>query len=189
MEHRIVFAGFGGQGLITLGKLVAACAMEEGREVTYFPSYGSEVRGGTANCRVIISDNPIASPLIVEASALLIMNELSMKRFCSALEPGGLMVLNTSLSPLPENADKLKLLTIDATQLADDLGSTKVANMIMLGALNEIEELVDFGRLLKMVGEVLGQRSKELLPLNNKAIEIGRQLARDWLNGQVKASA
>ena len=98
MNHRIIFAGSGGQGLLTVGKLLAQCSMEEGRHVTCFPSYGSEVRGGTSHCHVIVSDEEIYSPLVEDATALMIMNQPSLERFGPQLIRPGLLVLNTSMA-------------------------------------------------------------------------------------------
>ena len=181
MEERLIFSGFGGQGLLTAGRLLAACAMAEGRHVTFFPSYGAEVRGGTAHCHVIIRDEPIASPLVEESTALLIMNALSMERFLPTLGPGGLMVLNASMAQAPVKSDGVELLTLHATELAADIGSRQVANMILLAALNEVKRLVKPERLLGTLAESLTGRKERFIPLNEKAIEVGRKHARDWL--------
>jgi len=181
MEERLIFSGFGGQGLLTAGKLLAACAMAEGRHVTFFPSYGAEVRGGTAHCHVVIGDGPIASPMVEEATALLIMNTPSVARFLPRLVRGGLLVLNSSMAPSPEESDGIELLGIRATKLATDIGSPQVANMMMLAALNEVKRLVKPERLMQVLAESLTGQKERFIPLNEKAMEAGRKYARDWL--------
>ena len=181
VEEQMIFAGFGGQGLLTAGKLLAACVTAEDRHVTYFPSYGSEVRGGTANCQLIISEKPIASPLVEEATALLIMNRLSMERFLPLLSPGGLMVLNSSMVNAPGRLDGIDVIETPSTELAIDIGNIQVANMIMLSALNEVKRLVKSERLVRTLAERLSGRRERLIPLNEKALEVGRQHGRDWL--------
>jgi len=186
MRERMVFAGFGGQGLLTAGKLLAECAMVEDRHVTFFPSYGSEVRGGTSHCHVVIDDEAISSPLVEEATALLIMNEPSLTRFLPALAPGGFLVLNTSMAETPEETDELELLTIPASELANDIGSVRVANMIMLSALNHVRGLVDPKRLHDTLVASLTGRRKRFIPLNEKALEAGRECAREWIKKRGK---
>lgn len=177
----MIFAGSGGQGILTAGKLLAACAMAEDRHVTFFPSYGSEVRGGTAHCHVVMDDEPIVSPLVEEATALLIMNAPSMERFLPLLRRAGLMVLNTSLAEPPEGADGIDVLGIPASDVANDIGSVQVANMVMLSALNEARRLVRAGRLRDALAKSLHGRREKFIPLNEKALEAGRELARRWL--------
>jgi len=181
MTERMIFAGFGGQGLITAGKLVGACAMAEGKHVTYFPSYGGEVRGGTTNCQVVLSDAPIASPLIEEATALLIMNAPSMARFLPVLCEDGLLALNTSMADAPENVNGIDVLGMPATEMAQDIGSPQVANMVMLSALNEVKRLVAPDRLTRTLKGLLTGRKSRFIPLNEKALEVGRDYARAWL--------
>jgi len=181
MNERMIFAGFGGQGILTAGKLLAECAMAEGREVTFFPSYGSEVRGGTAHCHVVMDDEPISSPLVEEATALLIMNQPSLERFLPALVAGGFVTLNTSMAEVPGKTDGIELLAIPASELANDIGSVRVANMIMLAALNEVRGLVKPGRLHDVLVEKSTGRRERFIPLNEKALQAGRDCARDWM--------
>lgn len=187
MHERMIFAGFGGQGLLTAGKLLAACAMHEDRHVTFFPSYGGEVRGGTAHCHVVIGDEPIVSPLVEEATALLIMNGPSIRRFLPALGPGGLMVLNTSMADVPNNAGNAEVLGIPASELAVDIGSIQVANMVMLSALNKARHLVEPKRLHDVLTELLtGGRKERFIPLNEKALDAGRECAREWMKTRTR---
>jgi 2-oxoglutarate ferredoxin oxidoreductase subunit gamma len=176
----MVFAGFGGQGLLTVGKLLAAAAMKEGKHVTYFPSYGSEVRGGTANCQVVVSDEKIASPLVEQATSLLIMNAASMMRFLPTLTEGGLMALNISMVKAPKLDGGREVIQIPATEIAQKIGSVQVANAVMLAALNEARAIVDHDLLLETFCAGLRGRKDEFIPLNEKAFQAGRDLAANW---------
>ena len=181
MNERMIFAGFGGQGILTIGKLVTACAMKEGRHVTFFPAYGGEVRGGTANCHVIITDEPIASPLVEEASALLVMNEPSLNRFKPVLAAGGLMVLNVSMVEKLPTLDSAEVLAIPATELASEIGDVRVANTIMLSALNTARGLVKPETLHDSFVEALAGRRAKSIPANEQALDTGRRLGEAWL--------
>jgi len=178
-EHRLIVAGFGGQGIMTLGKLLCTAAMSEGRNVTYLQSYGAEVRGGTANCRVVISPGTIYSPLVEQADSLVMLNQLSYDRFGAALKPGGVMLLNGStVSAAPESHPPgTRLFQAPVTEMAAEMGSVKVANVIMLGALLALTGLVGRQTCLKALQDLLGQRKPELLELNVRALERGAQLA------------
>jgi len=186
MNERMIFAGFGGQGVLTIGKLLAACAMKESRHVTFFPSYGGEVRGGTANCQVVIADDPIASPLVEEATALLILNEPSMNRFRPVLRAGGLMVLNVSMVETLPTIESADVMEIPATALAGKIGDVRVANTIMLAALNEARKLVDGENLHDVLVDALGGRRSDTIPANEAALEKGRDLGAEWLKKQEK---
>ncbi|MBM4343036.1 MAG: 2-oxoacid:acceptor oxidoreductase family protein [Deltaproteobacteria bacterium] len=133
-QHDVVMAGFGGQGLMAIGKLLAKAAMCEGRHVTWLPSYGPEMRGGTANCVVVVDDAPIGSPFVQHAQAALVMNRPSFDKFAPLLAPGGTIVVNGSLvDDLPVRSD-VRVVRIAANDLAARAGSAKAANMAMLGA-------------------------------------------------------
>jgi 2-oxoglutarate ferredoxin oxidoreductase subunit gamma len=181
MHERMIFAGFGGQGLLTAGKLLAQCAMDEGRQVTYFPSYGAEVRGGTANCQIVVSDEVIASPLVEEATSLLIMNEASLKKFLPMLAADGFIVYNRSMIEDAGKIEASRALGIDATNLADKLGSVLAANMILLSALNTVRALVSPERLHDRLIEALSGRRERFIPVNEKALDAGRELAEAWM--------
>ena len=149
MYERIIFAGSGGQGVMTLGKVVARAAMLTDLNCTYLPSYGTEVRGGTANCTVVISDDEIFSPVVESADVLFAMNEPSYKRFAPRLKPDGLLVINTSMAEPDQTNDRT--VTIPATDIANELGDVRVANVVLLGAYNARRKLLDdellFGQL------------------------------------------
>ncbi|HUU43695.1 MAG TPA: 2-oxoacid:acceptor oxidoreductase family protein [Planctomycetota bacterium] len=184
MNERMIFAGFGGQGILTIGKLLAACAMQEDRHVTFFPSYGSEVRGGTAHCHVVIADEPIASPLVEEATTLLIMNEPSLNRYLPQLGSDGLLVMNVSMIGRRPKLESGRMLKVPATELAGEIGDIRVANTLMLAALNEARTLVRHETLHDLlVGALSGRRAKTL-PANDAALEKGRAIAREWRRKQ-----
>ena len=177
MFQRIILAGSGGQGLLTLGKLLAQCGMEEGRHVTYFQSYDSEVRGGTAHCHVVISDEEICSPLVEDATALLIMNQPSLERFGPQLIRSGLLVLNTSMAASSGSMRGRRLIEVPASDIARRLGDVRVANMVMLGALNRTLGLVKPARLLAALTRRLAEKADAIMPLNEKALAQGEELA------------
>ncbi len=175
MTERVIMAGFGGQGMMLIGKLLAGAAMNDGREITFFPSYGAEVRGGTAHCHVVISTEPIHSPIVEEADALIIMNEPSYEKFRSRLKPGGLLLLNSSMVEPKEEAD-VQVVSVRVTDLANEIGSTRVANVIMLALYNEIRKFFTSDALFSEVEKVMTGRKAKLLDLNRKAWAKGREL-------------
>ena len=136
--EEVIMAGFGGQGIMLAGKLLAHTAMKAGNEVTFMPSYGPEMRGGTANCMVVIADEAIASPLVARPASLIVMNEASLKKFAPCVKPYGLLIMNSSLidiDPAQYLQDKtIEVLAVPADDIANELGSTKSANMVALGA-------------------------------------------------------
>jgi 2-oxoglutarate ferredoxin oxidoreductase subunit gamma len=133
--NRVMIAGSGGQGIILMGKLLAYVAMEEGKEVTFLPSYGAEMRGGTANCSVIISDRPISCPVVYKADIVVVMNQPSFEKFESAVEPGGSLFLNSTLIKDPVTRTDIEIYKVDANKLAEDAGIGRSANIVMLGAI------------------------------------------------------
>ena len=179
MIERLIFSGFGGQGLITAGKLLVSCAMSEGKDVTYFPSYGSAVRGGTANCQMVVSDDPILSPVVERATVLLMMNGPSTQKFLPRLVPGGLLVLNTSMVE-PPAVEGVRVLGVRATEIAQEIGAVQVANVVMLSALNQVMRMVEFKTLHESLVKALKGRREALIPANEKAIDAGRHAADVW---------
>lgn len=171
MIERIIFAGSGGQGVMTIGKALARAAMLTDLNCTYFPSYGTEVRGGTANCRVVITDGEIYSPLVEEAETLFAMNQPSYERFRPNLKPGGLLVVNTSMAT-PLEADG-GILAIPATDLAHELGDVRVANVILLGAYNARRKIVPDDLLFDQLCYAFGGLEGRLLALNQAAYARG----------------
>ena len=175
MKEEIIMAGSGGQGIMFAGTLLAHGAMEEGLNVTYFPSYGAEMRGGTANCTVIISDENIGSPVVTNPSVLLAMNEASLERFASKVKKGGLIIVNSSLSKKEIAIDGVQVLKIPATDLAEKLGDSRVANMVILGAYINRRKGVSLERTMESLGKVLGEGKDKLLKLNREALRKGEE--------------
>jgi 2-oxoglutarate ferredoxin oxidoreductase subunit gamma len=177
-EHRLIIAGSGGQGVLSLGKILCISAMGEGKTVTYLPSYGAEVRGGTANCQVTVSSHTIYSPLVEQADSLIIMNQLSYDRFWPGLRNGGLAVLNSSAVTVQAGAGNGRILTVPATERAAEMGSVRVANVIMLGAFLATVPLIEWDSCLRALAELWGDRKADLVELNTRALKVGAGLAR-----------
>ncbi|MFC1738997.1 2-oxoacid:acceptor oxidoreductase family protein [Planctomycetota bacterium] len=180
--EEVVIAGFGGQGILLTGKLLAQTAMVAGKEVTYMPSYGAEVRGGTANCMVVISAEPIASPMVNTPSSLIVMNKASLKKFAHRLKPGGLLILNSSLietDDLDQAPDNVEVLAIPANDLAVELGNAKAANMIALGAYLQQSGLFSPEAAAESLPKVLAKRYHKTLPVNTEALHRGAEYAKN----------
>jgi 2-oxoglutarate ferredoxin oxidoreductase subunit gamma len=179
-EHRLICAGFGGQGVLSLGKLLCISAMAEGKVVTYLQSYGAEVRGGTANCQVIVSSDTIYSPLVESADSLIILNQLSYDRFATCVKPGGLMLLNSSTidpGPSPGGPADPRVLSLPATDLAVRMGNVRVANVILLGAFLQLTGLVKWESCEQALEDLWGDRKADLVGLNRRALRRGGELA------------
>jgi len=135
MMDKIVIAGFGGQGVMFLGKVLAYTGMDSDLELCWIPSYGPEMRGGTANCSVILSDEEIHSPVFDQADAAIVMNMPAYEKFAPRVRPGGVLIVNSSLAEINSHRDDITVVKVPATDLANELGSPKIGNMICLGAL------------------------------------------------------
>jgi len=166
---KMFFAGSGGQGILLMGQMIANAAMLENKEATFFPSYGPEMRGGTANCTVVVSEKAIGSPLIHEADCVVAMTLPSMHKFEKNLKPGGLLMLNSSLVHKPPERSDINIISIPVTQLANEMGNSRVANIIMLGAFIRETNAVSSGSIEKIIKDFFGNKSKELVNLNLKA--------------------
>lgn len=173
MTVECVLAGFGGQGVMTAGKTLAYMAMRRGYNVTYIPSYGAEVRGGTANCTVVVSDEPIASPICDSPSCALVMNGPSFERFEPRVAPGGLLIVNSTLVAQRPRREDLRSVYVDATSIARGLGDARAANMVMLGTLLHELEILSLGEASRLLEEVFPKHRAVLLPLNRRALEAG----------------
>lgn len=172
--EKIIIAGFGGQGIILAGKLLAQTAMRANKEVTFMPSYGAEVRGGTANCMVSISNEKIACPVINKPDSLIVMNKASLNKFASRLKEGGLLIMNSSLIHTKPQLDKsIEIISVPADQIAVELGNQKAANMVMLGAYLGKRPYLTIDAAAKALPEVLASRYHSTLPLNIKALHKG----------------
>jgi len=174
VDERMIFSGFGGQGLMTLGKFTAELLMDR-HEVTFFPSYGTEVRGGTAYCHVCVSDRPIASPVVEHATCLVVMNQMSYDRFAEIVRPDGLVLSNQGMIQPSGAHGGARLVEIDASGLANRMGSVRVANMVLLGALNRLKGLADDREIVALLERKLGTDpgKREILDLNKQALKVG----------------
>ncbi|HPT39184.1 MAG TPA: 2-oxoacid:acceptor oxidoreductase family protein [Candidatus Omnitrophota bacterium] len=175
MIERIIIAGSGGQGVMLLGKVLAQTAMLEGRQVTWFPAYGPEVRGGTSHCMVTISDREIGSPYITVADTLIILNQPSLKKFKGLLKPGGLLILNSSLAKIERDV-KIKALQFPFTDIALGLGNIKVANMVALGYYAEVKKNIKVKNILKVFKSMAPAGNLKIIEVNQKALEEGQRL-------------
>jgi len=174
MMTRIVFSGFGGQGVLTLGEIVATIAMKKGRHVTWMPSYGAEMRGGTANCAVIVSDTVIGSPIVLSnIDILCAMNGPSIDKFLPKIRPGALVMVNSSIvEKLP--ACDADVLEIDATNIAVQVGNPRVANMVMLAGFLKKTDMFTMDDIKDALEQRFAKsRNKDLVPLNIRAIQAG----------------
>jgi 2-oxoglutarate ferredoxin oxidoreductase subunit gamma len=170
-------AGFGGQGIMLMGKLMATAAMLDNKHVTWFPSYGAEMRGGTANCTVIISERTIGSPIVAKPWASIVMNHPSMKRFAPCVKPNGLLLINSSLVKCKSQRDDIEILALPITDMADNLGTVKVANIIALSAFCTKTEIVSRENLERAMEESFSSKKNEdIIEINRKAVLIGSEM-------------
>ncbi len=178
MEKQFIIAGFGGQGVLLIGQLVAKTAMAEGREVSWMPSYGPEMRGGEANCAVVISTEAIGSPLVSEPDVLVAMNKPSLRKFMPRLKPDGLLLYNSSLIEDPDLRDDVRVVAVPCNTIADSLETPRVANMVMLGALQAASRLFSTQSLLDVLSSWLGEKKAHLLDVNKQALGMGKALVK-----------
>ena len=174
MQKEVMFAGFGGQGILLMGDILAHAAMEAGLEVAWIPSYGPEMRGGTAYCLVVISDKAIGSPIIRNPLHLVAMNRPSLEKFAPLVKPNGVVVINSSLVSIGAGRDDVDEIQIPANDIAKDIGSVKTANVVALAAFVFRSNIVDFDLLHECVRKQFVGREK-LIPINLKALEQGRK--------------
>jgi 2-oxoglutarate ferredoxin oxidoreductase subunit gamma len=180
--YNIIIAGFGGQGVMVIGNLLAYAAMIEGKHITYLPVYGVEMRGGTANCTVVISSYNIGSPVVGKPHAAIVMNLPSLIKYEPLVLPNGLLFLNSSLIEPKETYRKdIEILSIPVNEIAIDNGNPKLANMVALGAFNEKTKLVQMTSLFESLEKVLDERYHHLIPSNIKAIEVGARYVQNHL--------
>ena len=175
MLIKTIFAGFGGQGVLSMGLNLAQAAMSEGKNVTYLPSYGVEVRGGTANCTVAISDEDIASPVASSPEFVVAMNQPSVMRFQNQIESGGVLLFNSSLVEAEISRGDIEIVRVPASSIAEELGSPRSANMVMLGAFTKKSNLVSPSTLIEELGKTMKRKGK-LLAVNKKALMAGYDL-------------
>lgn len=172
MQHDMILAGFGGQGVLLIGKMLAYAGMNAGREVSWLPSYGPEMRGGTANCTVVISDKPVGSPVIQTPRALLAMNLPSLDKFESNVRSGGTIVVNSSLINRPVGRDDVLVVAIPANDLAMELGNPRCANIVALGAFVGATDVLPMPEVEEMVRQNFAVKPA-LVELNLKALRVG----------------
>lgn len=177
MLQEMIFAGFGGQGVLSMGTLLAYAAMKEGREVSWMPSYGPEMRGGTANCIVNISDQAISSPIVSAYDVAVVLNQPSLKKFEPRVKEGGILIWESTNIKQPPTRTNIKVYALPAVDKAtNELKNVKVMNMLVLGALVKINQIVKKESLLIALNDTLPERYHHLIPLNKKAIEMGMKL-------------
>ena len=177
--YNLIVAGFGGQGVMVIGNLLAYAAMMEDKHVTFLPVYGVEMRGGTANCTVVISSHQIGSPVVGKPHAAIVMNLPSLIKYEPLILPNGLLFINSSLiEPKEAYRKDIETLSIPVNEIAIDNGSPKLANMVALGAFNEKTNLVQMTSLFGSLEKVLDERYHHLIPSNIKAIEVGAKFVQ-----------
>ncbi|MGD2105262.1 MAG: 2-oxoacid:acceptor oxidoreductase family protein [Anaerolineae bacterium] len=179
MQEEIIISGFGGQGSLFAGQLLAYSAMGQNLHVTWIPSYGPEMRGGKARCTVVVSDKEIGAPLVRRPSAAIVLNIPSMEAFEPAVKPGGVLVVNSSMVPGESDRDDITSIYIPASDLATELGNVRMANVLCLGALVEATGVVSLEAMEQALDDHLPERHRDLLDLNKKALGKGARLARD----------
>ena len=175
MMKQYIFAGFGGQGMLLIGKFVAMACMLEGKHVSWLPSYGPEMRGGTANCSVTVSDEEVASPMVEMADAVIAMNLPSLDKFESHVKPGGVLVVNRSLIDRKVMRDDITVVYCDANHIAESVGNPKGANVAILGALMAKDEVCDTDKMVEAIRIELGERKARFLEGNKKALAAGME--------------
>ena len=179
LNEKVICAGFGGQGVMSMGQLLTYAGMIEDKQVSWLPSYGPEMRGGTANCNVIVSESLIGSPIIVDdATCAIVMNLPSLEKFEADLAPQGKLLINSSLIEKKASRDDVTAYYIPANEIAIELGNDKVANMVMLGAYIELTHVVEVESLHKAFMKVFGERKAHLIDINMKALEKGAEAVK-----------
>ena len=180
-KREIILSGFGGQGVMSIGKNLAEAGVVEGLEVSWVPSYGPEMRGGTANCTVILSEERIGAPLVETATEIVVMNRPSLMKFEPALIPGGIAFINSSIVPDKASRDDIQAIYVPCDAIAKELGNPKVANMVMLGAYVGATEALKVETIEEMIHEMFTGKKAKLVPLNLEALQRGIQCAREQL--------
>ncbi len=173
MTHDIVIAGFGGQGVMLMGQLITEAGLKEDKKVTWLPSYGPEMRGGTANCSVVVSDQDIGSPIVLSPSAAIVMNIQSFEKFAPMVREGGILFINSSLIEQECTRTDIKQYRIPANEIAEKIGSSRVANMVMLGAFLEATHAVEVDSVVYTLKKKLPPHRQNLMPLNEEALKSG----------------
>lgn len=173
LNEKIIAAGFGGQGVLLLGKLLAYTGMHTDRNVSWIPSYGPEMRGGTANCNVVISEEPVGSPIVTEPNVLIALNRPSLEKFEQILQSGGLLIYNRSIIDVEPRWNKGRIIPLDASGIANEIGNAKLTNMVAAGAYVKASGVFTIEQLIEALPMVISKRFHNLIPMNISAIEKG----------------
>lgn len=179
MNEQVIIAGFGGQGVMSMGQMLTYAGMMEGKNVSWLPSYGPEMRGGTANCNVIISDENVASPIVTEATTVMVLNKPSFDKYEEYAVEEGILLVNSSLIEEKSSRKDIKTYYIPANELAGEIGNDKIGNMVMLGAYLELTKAVSIDSVLEALKKVLGESKAKFIPINRKALERGALFVRN----------
>lgn len=178
MMLNVIMAGFGGQGVMLMGQLLTYAGMVDNKQVSWMPAYGPEMRGGTANCTVIVSDAPVGSPVVSEPMAVIAMNLPSLDKFEPIVKPGGVIIYNSSLIHRAPTRTDVRVIAVPGNEIATELGNDRVANMVLLGALLAATEAVSISAVETALKKALPAHRQDLLPLNLQAIARGRELVK-----------
>ncbi|MDL2206235.1 2-oxoacid:acceptor oxidoreductase family protein [Eubacteriales bacterium OttesenSCG-928-N13] len=181
MERQLIIAGFGGQGVLLIGQLLAYSGMLDGKNVSWMPSYGPEMRGGSANCAVVISDREIGSPKVEDADIVIAMNRPSMELFEKNVVPGGTLIYNSSLIDGKPTRDDIRVIAVPSGEIAEQAGNLRSANMVMLGAYTGLTEDFSVATLMDALRHKMGPSKEKFMPANQKAIELGIDCAKQQL--------
>jgi 2-oxoglutarate ferredoxin oxidoreductase subunit gamma len=177
MTYEITLAGFGGQGILFLGKMIATAGMLEGKDVSWIPSYGPEMRGGTANCSVVVSDRRIGTPVVSHPNVLVAMNRPSLEKFEPKMQPGGFLLVNRTLIEIPHTRTDIDVSYVDITALAGDVGNPRLANVVALGALIARVPVVGRDAVIAGLTKELAGKKAAMLDLNLRALAVGQEAA------------
>lgn len=179
MRTEVLIAGFGGQGVLLAGNLLSYAAIDEGKNVSYFPAYGVEKRGGSATCTVVIADGAVGSPVLGHPAVLVVLNQASLERFGAKVRPGGLLIVNSSLVDTTElNRSDITVIPVPMNDIASDLGDLRMVNMVAVGAYVALTGAVKMESLSAALTQALPERNHRFIPANVKAIETGAEVAK-----------
>ena len=179
MKEEIIIAGFGGQGVLSMGKILAYCAIMQDMEVTWMPSYGPEMRGGTANVCVIVSDRKISSPIVTKYDTAIVLNQQALDKFEHTVKPGGLLIYDPNGINNPPTRTDIKVCRIDAIDVAAKVGNAKVYNMAVMGAYLKIKPIVSYDNIDKGLAKCIPARYSDLISLNRQAIDEGMKAVEE----------
>jgi 2-oxoglutarate ferredoxin oxidoreductase subunit gamma len=175
MKEEIIIAGFGGQGVLSMGKILAYSGIMQDMEVTWMPSYGPEMRGGTANVTVVLSDKRVSSPIVQNCDTVIALNQQSLDKFQNSVKPGGLLLYDPNGITTPPSRKDIKIAKIEAAEEATNLGNSKGYNMVVLGAFLKLKPIVKMEKVIKGLKKSIPERHHHLIPMNEKAIERGME--------------